>query len=186
MQQVSERLESEVGGLKRKLEEMMASSMEGQSATIGSFTFKSPRDVEVLFGVEGKEDPQISHCWDLFAALENMVSKGHDGKEWSDERHSASRTLTTVDESSNMATMDYVLPTTLFSKTGQGGRFNRSDGLEACPTYEKWLGNGRDSFQHEVHANLSGFTSQATGSITCNGPGAMLGRALCNNKLFIL
>ena len=83
IQQMSERLESGFGGLKRKLDEMMASSMEGQSATIGSFTFKSPRDVDVLFGVEGKEDPQISNCWDLFAALENMVSKGHDGKEWS-------------------------------------------------------------------------------------------------------
>ena len=58
IQQVSERLESEVGGLKRKLDEMMASSMDGQSVTIGSFTFKSPRDVEALFGVDGKEDPQ--------------------------------------------------------------------------------------------------------------------------------
>jgi hypothetical protein len=89
IQQVSERLESEVRGLKRKLDDMMVSTMDRQSVTIGSFTFKSPRDVEALFGVEDKQDPQICHCWDLFAALENMVSKGHDGKGWSDERHSA-------------------------------------------------------------------------------------------------
>jgi len=74
IQQVSERLESEVGGLKRKLDNTMASSMDGQSVTFGSFTFKSPREVEALFGVDDMDDPQISHCWDLFAAFENMVS----------------------------------------------------------------------------------------------------------------
>mmetsp|Transcript_7983 Transcript_7983/g.19281 ORF Transcript_7983/g.19281 Transcript_7983/m.19281 type:complete len:858 (-) Transcript_7983:5849-8422(-) len=182
---ITDRFDKEMKEVNKKLVDLRSAPDNGKSYSIGPFTFNSPLDLEPLFGIKDMEDPQLSCCWDLFAALDNMESKGHDGKLKNDEAWSAERLKTNVDESNNLATFDYYLPGYLFAK-GNGGQksIDRELGLQACPSYGKWIGDGINSYRVTLEDRLTSFQGKIMGSIKNDGsPGSILATLLCNNLL---
>ena len=178
---LGDRVDHEIANLKRKLHDMERSPRdEGKPFKIGNFTFTCPADLECLYDQDGFRDPDIGCFWELLGAVENMVSKGHDGKERADEQYAAMRVSTSVNSNDMMATMDQDLPSTLFA-VKPGSITSREGELKACPTYAKWQGTtGRDSFQKWFSDKLSGFEKQVYGTIPNDGgPGARLAELLC-------
>lgn len=82
-----------------------------------------------------------------------------------------------------MATMTCELPHSLFAKTPRGA-VDRSKGLQACPTYALWEGNGRDCYRVTMSERIASFCIQIRGANTIDGgDGGMLSEYLNSNIL---
>jgi hypothetical protein len=169
---------NELRVLKEKLSDLERSNGERFEHHDG--TFGSP--AEVQRAVQSQEIPSCGMYWDLFSALVAMLERAKTGKEYSDEKYSVERARLKQNESNLMAAMTHQRPAALFRKNGKVDLLSSaSEGMEACKSFSKWIGDGTSSYCNSLTTCLEGYLSGLRGTFTAADGGSRLARSLLDD-----
>jgi hypothetical protein len=143
-------------------------------------TFASPAEVQTA--VRNQEIPSCGMLWDLFSTLVAMLKRAKTGKEYSDEKYSVERARLSQNESNLMVAMTHQRPAALFGKNGNVDLLSSlSEGMEACKSYAKWIGDGTSSYCESLTTCLEGYLSGLRGVFTADDGGSRLARSLLDD-----
>mmetsp|Transcript_22921 Transcript_22921/g.34751 ORF Transcript_22921/g.34751 Transcript_22921/m.34751 type:complete len:295 (+) Transcript_22921:845-1729(+) len=118
--------------------------------------------------VVGESVPSCGMFWDLFSVLVVLNKGAKRGKDVSDAKYLAERAQLTVCETDLKGTMTHCLPLCLFSKNGAlvSALDAQKVGMQGCPSYLVWIGDGRDSYRDTLEDLLEAQTKNVRATIS--------------------
>ena len=175
LQEVVEHFRNEINFLRGKVR-ALETPHRGQTVEFNGRKFTSIDDCREFLRIT-KLDAGV--CLDLLTALLLMGSKGHSGKELSDERYSAKRMDTSVRINDVLAAMDQARPPKLYAKGGKGDCVAHAEGFGAIPSIKDWYGSGVDGIKHNLTTELRSYLNGIMGALNNqSGEGVELARHL--------
>ena len=175
LREVVEHFRNEINFMRGKVR-ALETPHRGQTVEFNGRKFTSIDDCREFLRVT-KLDAGV--CLDLLTALLLMGSKGHSGKELSDERYSAKRMDTSVRINDVLASMDQARPPKLYAKGGKGDCVSHAEGFGAIPSIKDWYGSGVDGIKHNLTTELRSYLNGIMGALNNqSGEGVELARHL--------
>mmetsp|Transcript_5391 Transcript_5391/g.8267 ORF Transcript_5391/g.8267 Transcript_5391/m.8267 type:complete len:415 (-) Transcript_5391:2853-4097(-) len=136
--------------------------------------FWSPGEVESM--VVGEAVSSCGMFWDVFSVLVVLKKGAKTGKDVSDVKYSAERAQLTVCKTDLKGAMTHCLPPCLFGKNGASVSVLEAQkvGMQGCPSYSVWIGDGRDSYRDTLGNLLEAQTESVRETIEDSAGGKQM------------
>lgn len=137
--------------------------------------FGSPGEVESM--VVDKAVPSCGWYWDLFSILVVSNKEAKTGKDVSDTKYSAERAQQLIISKTDLkGAMTHCLPPCLFGKNGASVSILEAQkvGMQGCPSYSIWIGDGRDSYRDTLTDLLESQIESVRATLDSGSHGAAL------------